>query len=309
MRYPLIINRRPKNRLASTTAILLITLVFLAGTAAFLKRQDLRDLIWRRQQGPVPPALTLEEVRARQAAAVVAPETPAPEPAEPLPAAPVSDSLIAPTSAPEPAEPEPDEASVSPAHRPADALPTEMNLLVPMVYQAPFAVWDAVHDDACEEAAILMIQAYMNGESELTREEMDRRILGVVDHEMEVLGYFESTDAATTADIRREYLGLASVKILPVNSIDDVKAQIAAGRPVVLPASGKALRNPNFRGGGPVYHMLVAKGFKPGQIITNEPGTRLGADYLYDEQLLFDAIHDWNDGDTPNGAKVMIVVE
>jgi len=53
----------------------------------------------------------------------------------------------------------------------------------------------------------------------------------------------------------------------------------------------------------------VIKGFlSDGQIITNDPGTRKGADYLYDPQILLDAIHDWNDGDVPRGEKNMIVI-
>ncbi len=192
---------------------------------------------------------------------------------------------------------------------PAADLPATINLAVPMVYQAPLSNWDAIHEDACEEASILMVKAFLDGERSISREEMDRRILGVVDYEMKTLGYFESTDAATTVGIMRDYLGMSGMKILPVASIDDVKAQLAAGRPVIIPADGKALKNPNFRHGGPAYHMLVAKCYKPGKIITNDPGTRLGADYVYDETVLFDAIHDWNGGDPPNGAKVVIVVE
>jgi len=178
-----------------------------------------------------------------------------------------------------------------------------------MVYQAPFSIWDALHEDACEEAAWLMIDAFMDGETELTREEMDRRILDVVDHEMRTLGYFENTDADLSVAIMRDYLGLTGAAVVPVDSIEDIKRELAAGRPVIIPASGKELKNPNFRGGGPAYHMLVAKGYKPGWIITNDPGTRKGADYVYDEKTLWEAVHDWNGGDVPNGRKVVIVVK
>ena len=63
-------------------------------------------------------------------------------------------------------------------------------------------------------------------------------------------------------------------------------------------------------GDGPLYHMLVVKGYtKDGTIITNDPGTRRGADFLYDPDALFNAVHDWNGGNVNEGAKVMVVVE
>ena len=50
------------------------------------------------------------------------------------------------------------------------------------------------------------------------------------------------------------------------------------GVPVLLPAAGRLLRNPYFSGQGPLYHMLVVKGYtRDGKIITDDPGTRLAA--------------------------------
>jgi hypothetical protein len=82
------------------------------------------------------------------------------------------------------------------------------------------------------------------------------------------------------------------------------------GVPVIIPASGKELQNPNFRNGGPPYHMLVMKGYlADGRWIVNDPGTRKGADYLYGKQLLLNAVHDWNGGDVPRGSSVAFVIE
>jgi len=298
-----------RTRLA--TAVVLAAVLALAG-GAYIERQDIRDFIWRRRQGSVPTALTLEQIRSLRKK-----ESPAAETAPPKP--PVMIQKPAAVPAPETAP-----ATSAPAAPPAEntgpaadngpltadaARPDAINLLVPMVYQAPLTNWDTTHEDACEEASMLMAQAFLTGEKTISRKEMDRRILDLIDYEMKALGYFESTDAATTAAVMRGHLGLTGIEVLPVRSIDDVKAQLAEGRPVLLPADGKALKNPNFRHGGPLYHMLVAKGYKPGQIIANDPGTRLGADYIYDEEVLFGAIHDWNGGDPPHGEKLMIVVK
>jgi hypothetical protein len=264
-------------------------------------RQDASDLLRRAEQGPLPPAISAEEVGELTKTA------PPAEPAAitPSPPAPAVGPPPAPAAAETPAA-EPAPADPAPA-KSAPALPASINLKVPMVYQAPFSVWDAKDEDACEEASMLMVQGYLNGTTGFSREEMRRLIDGIVAYEMSSLGYFESTDAAQTAEIMRSYLKLGSVKVLPVASIDDIKRELAAGHPVMLGASGRNLHNPNFKNGGPVYHMLVAKGYKPGWIITNDPGTRKGTDYLYAEDVLFNALHDWNGGDVLNGAKVMIV--
>lgn len=198
------------------------------------------------------------------------------------------------------------DSAMTPPPGPTD-LPERANLDVPMVYQAPFNVWDVEHDDACEEASALMISNYWKGNRSLTRQEMEDQILALIDYQTNVFGFFKDTDAAQTVQFMKDYLGLERVAVLPVNSIDDIRRQIAAGRPVILPADGKALKNPNFRNGGPPYHMLVVKGYTEHNIIANDPGTRRGANWLYTNEIIMDAVHDWNGGDVKNGQPVMIV--
>jgi hypothetical protein len=90
---------------------------------------------------------------------------------------------------------------------------------------------------------------------------------------------------------------------------DDVKLALAQGYPVIAPAAGRMLGNPNFTAPGPIYHMLVIKGYTANRIITNDPGTRKGADYQYSYDAIMNASHDWNDGDVGNGKKVIIIVK
>jgi hypothetical protein len=304
---------------------LIIVLIAAAGavTWGYLNRSDLRES-WRRwQQGPIPTAVSREALlAARQGQAppseelAAEPETPEPtvvsEPTAESESSPAQQLLMeeepfVADPPPEPAEPAP--AAAEPPPLAVDnGIPEALNLAVPMVYQAPFGVWDALHDDACEEAAILMIQGYLHGRT-FTRQEMEDALIAMVDWEMDTFGFFKDTDAALTVRIMQEYLGLETARVVPVESMDDVREFISLGLPVVLPADGRMLQNPYFRGGGPPYHMLVAKGYKPGYIITNDPGTRRGADFLYDEDILWNAIHDWNGGDVPNGDKVILVAE
>ncbi len=260
--------------------------LILLGWAGFANRQTLRDAYVRSQQEPVPEAITAEQFK---------------ETAISVPKVTVTKVTTINENKAAPAETPP---TIS-----VPKVTVTMNLKVPFIPQAPFKVWDAIHQDACEEASILMVQAYVHGETSLTLAEMERRIQGVVEYQNKHYGEFKDSDAARTAEIMTKHLGMKGVRVLPLSSADDIKRELRAGRPIILPAAGKELHNPNVRNGGPIYHMLVIKGFTPGKFITNDPGTRLGENYIYDETTIMNAAHDWNNGDVMNGAKMMIVVE
>lgn len=267
-------------------AIVVLLALVLAGGAAFAYRGAIRDMLAERAKPELPPA----------------------QPYQPhLESEPAAGETREPVDAP---APEPETPPVKPpAPTPAPAK-EEANLAVPFMSQAPHANWDMPYQEACEEASLIMLHAYLTGAVAFTPDDADRRILEMVAWEEEHLGFYKDTTAEETARIAREYYGHAASRAVALTSMDQVKKEIDAGHPVILPAAGKRLPNPYFSGDGPLYHMLVVKGYtKDGKIITNDPGTRRGADFLYDEDVLWDAVHDWNGGDVDAGAKVMVVVE
>lgn len=189
-------------------------------------------------------------------------------------------------------------------------LPETVNLAVPFLSQAPKQNWDMPYQEACEEASMIMVDAYLRGRTKsYVPQEGDEAILKLVAYE-ESLGLKPDLTAAEVEDVMMGYFSERRVEIVENPTVEDLKRTLAAGYPIILPVSGKALQNPNFRNGGPNYHMLVVKGYlKDGRWITNDPGTRRGADYLYAQDLLMEAIHDWNGGDVLNGARVVLVVK
>lgn len=189
-----------------------------------------------------------------------------------------------------------------------NGLPYEFNLDVPFTSQAPHKEWDEVHEEACEEASVLMVRYFYNDDSFSGPDEADEEILKFIDFEKSFLGFFESTTAEELARVVEKYWGY-DVDLVYDFSVDNIKRAVYKGYPVVVPAAGQILDNPHFQDPGPVYHMLVVKGWKGNQFITNDPGTQHGEDWLYDYDHLMNSAHDWNGGDVENGAKVILILK
>ncbi len=191
----------------------------------------------------------------------------------------------------------------------AAKLPSQFNLAVPFVLQAPTANWDAVHNETCEEAAALTVHYYHTKVKSFTAAQVETQYSKMIAYENKTFGDFKDTTAAQTAKMIKDLYKYKRVDVLPMKSINDAKPHVLAGRPVIIPTAGKLLKNPNFKNGGPLYHMLTIRGWmKDGRIITNDPGTRKGNGYVYSASTLWNAVHDWNGGKVTSGKKVMIVV-
>lgn len=211
-------------------------------------------------------------------------------------------------SSPQNAEPHKKPAPTDPLAGDVE-IPTELNLDVPWLSQAPHANWDMPYQEACEEASIIMVDAFYEGRAgKIPVDEADAEIKKIIDYQNENLGYYKDTTAEETAQLMRDYYGYEDVRVFPLNQAKDIQAVLARGYPVIVPFSGKELENPNFRNGGPLYHMMVIKGYTAdGKFITGDPGTRLGQDFIYTFENILESAHDWNDGNVTQGDKLMII--
>lgn len=190
------------------------------------------------------------------------------------------------------------------------ALPNKILIEVPFTSQAPFAEWDALHEEACEEASIIMVK-YFSDKKKLTPETAEQEIQKMAAFEKENYGHFEDSDAQEIVRLASDFYGPKNLKVIYDFSKEDMKKYLAAGRPIIVPAAGRRLGNPNFTQPGPLYHVLVLVGYNKNEIIANDPGTRKGKGYAYDSDVLYDAIHDFP-GSKENieaGRKAMIVFE
>ncbi len=187
-------------------------------------------------------------------------------------------------------------------------IPDEINLAVPFTPQAPHANWDLPYKETCEEASVLMVARYKKGEVITSPEDADAEILKLVEFQNNYFGDYKDTTAEQTAEIAREYYGFKNTEVVYDFTTEDIKKELALGNPVIVPAAGRQLSNPYFRSPGPLYHMLVIRGYTQNKFITNDPGTKRGEEYVYKYDDLLSAVHDWNGGGVDTGQKVMIVI-
>lgn len=185
---------------------------------------------------------------------------------------------------------------------------------VPFVSQAPYAVWDDLHKEACEEAAIIMVAKYFNNEP-LNAHTMEQAILSLVKWQQDN-NYKVDLTASEARDIIISQFNLNAELITEV-TIDRIKKELSEGKLIIIPAAGRKLGNPYFQTPGPIYHMLVIRGYDDYNFITNDVGTKRGEGFKYQYQKLIDAIHDWDhdlaeggmtDDEIEQGRKVIIVV-
>lgn len=202
-------------------------------------------------------------------------------------------------------------SSTAPTTPTAKPLPAEFRLAVPFMSQAPKSDWGMPYQEACEEASLIMVHEYYNKKTGvLDVEEADKAILDLVAWQAKKRDpKIVDLTAEEAGEDAEEYWGNLKAEVVPIKTAEDLKKILVSGAPIVIPANGKTLANPNFRNGGPIYHMLVLTGYtKDGKFITNDPGTRLGRNFLYTEENLVNSIADWNGGDVVNGKKVVLVL-
>jgi len=170
--------------------------------------------------------------------------------------------------------------------------PNQILIKVPFTSQAPFGVWDNLHNEACEEAALIMAEHWLN-QQPLTSHQAEQEILAAVDWQIKNWGGHYDLPAERIAALGRDFFNLKNIQLVVDPTIEQIKSDLVKGNLILVPAAGRLLKNPYFRQPGPIYHVLVLRGFNGDKIITNDSGTRRGEGYRYSEQILFNAIHNW----------------
>lgn len=205
-----------------------------------------------------------------------------------------------------------EESSTPSVINPATEIRTVLTVGVPFVAQAPFGDWsNPMYQDACEEASLTLVAYYLSGKT-LTPAVAEKELLALADYGEKEFGHYVDTSAEDTAKMFKGYYDISSEVIYDM-TVDDIKRALASETLVIVPANGRKLGNPNFTPPGPINHMLVITGYdlETREFVTNDPGTRVGRNYRYDEDILYAAVRDYPTGKhLPNTSvrKAMIVI-
>jgi len=170
--------------------------------------------------------------------------------------------------------------------------PNQILIKVPFTSQAPFGVWDNLHNEACEEAALIMAEHWLN-QQPLTSHQAEQEILAAVDWQIKNWGGHYDLPAEKIISLAQDFFKIKNIHLVNQPTIDNIKDELNQGNLVLVPMAGRLLKNPYYRQPGPVYHILVVKGYTDKIIITNDAGTRRGEGFSYSYQNFFAAIHKW----------------
>lgn len=176
--------------------------------------------------------------------------------------------------------------------------PTQVSLVVPYVNEAPDGNWTGPWKNACEEAAIVMVERFYMGQTAVTVADAKaalRRLFAVQD---ERWGSNANSDAARTAEIANS-LGLFKAKVVTKPALEDIKKELAAKRPVITMHKGFDLGNKNipFLPTGSSYHVLVIIGYDEvsQEFITHDDGDeKAGKGRRYPYSTVMNSMHDYN---------------
>lgn len=199
----------------------------------------------------------------------------------------------------------------------ANNLPSSFDAKVSFASQAPLGDWGMPYQEACEEASMIIAVKYFKKEP-LDKNIMDEEILKLTKWEGDN-GYPIDLTAAQVVEVLDKYFDIKSSVTSSVTT-DVIKHELVAGNLIILPLAGRDIGNPYYSQPGPLYHMLVVRGYNKTDFITNDPGTKRGEAYRYKYNVLLSAVHDWTGGvriykdprpepDMSKGARVMIMVE
>jgi hypothetical protein len=184
----------------------------------------------------------------------------------------------------------------------------KVNLKVPFTSQAPDGNWSEPWQNACEEASIVMINNFYTDQN-LSREKAKEEILHAFRIKESRFGISLDENAERMVNVINLFYPWEAY-VVSNPSVEDIKKEIAYGRPIILPAYGSALKNPFFRSEQLDYHVLVISGYDDvtQEFITQDPGTRHGLDLRYSFDTIITAMHDFVPGrkNTKNGPKVAI---
>ena len=174
------------------------------------------------------------------------------------------------------------------------ALPKSFQNKAPFVSQAPFEIWDDLHEEACEEASLVIVNGFLNNIDEISKEETEKEIQSMINWQINKYGKHKDLNVNEIKDLFFNFYNRNLEISYNINE-SFFKKILSSGNLIIIPVAGREIKNPYFKAPGPLYHVLVIIGYDDNQkeFITNDPGTRRGKEFRYPYTTIINSIHDF----------------
>ena len=169
---------------------------------------------------------------------------------------------------------------------------------VPYIHETPDGTWTGPWKNACEEASITMVEFFYKGQSLVGKEEAKTRMMEFFDIQDRLWGQNANSNAEITALLINDHTSFGAT-VVENPTLDAIKAELLAGRPVISLHNGFELDNRNipFLPSGSGYHMMVMIGYNDildTFIVQDDGDAQTGQEHRYRYELFMDSIHDYN---------------
>jgi len=171
---------------------------------------------------------------------------------------------------------------------------------VPFISEAPENKWSGAWINACEEASVAMVDNFYIGKNKVSPKDAAILMNKLFAWENKTFKSNANTNATRTVQMIEKNNLSYKTTIVRNPTMEQIKNELRAGRPVISLHYGFDLNNPEIRflRTGSAYHMMVIKGFDENteKFIVQDNGNHNnhGIDFRYDYDTLFSSLHDYN---------------
>ena len=174
-----------------------------------------------------------------------------------------------------------------------------VNLEVPFISEAPEKIWSGAWINACEEASVAMVDNFYIGKNKVTPKEAAGLMNKLFAWQNKIYKSNANSNATRTVEMVLKNNLSYKTQIVRSPTMEEIKNELRAGRPVISLHYGFDLKNPDliFRRGGSAYHMIVIKGFDENtqEFIVQDNGShKNGIDFRYKYDILMSSLRDYN---------------
>lgn len=178
------------------------------------------------------------------------------------------------------------------------------NLKMSFSSQAPEGNWNEPWYNDCEEVSIAMVDSFYNNRI-LTPAVAKKEILRIIGIKEKAYGFSLDENTDEMVNIINNFLNWKA-RVAEAPTIADIKKEIDAGHPVIMPTDGRKLNNRYYTTSE--YHAFVISGYDDAKkmFIVQDAGTYRGHDYQYSYAVVMNAMHDYDSVALEKGRRVAI---